>query len=79
MCNSLYFFIACTQEVDSVESDYSQSPVEPNTVYYTPKHHLSGSSNAGELSQVCTDIVSCFYHNYVTNRSLNNIPKSEKC
>ncbi|KAA0704087.1 Inactive serine/threonine-protein kinase TEX14 [Triplophysa tibetana] len=39
------------EEVESSESDYTQSPIEPNTVYYTPKHHLSDSSTTEEHSQ----------------------------
>ncbi|XP_055064146.2 uncharacterized protein tex14 isoform X2 [Misgurnus anguillicaudatus] len=39
------------KEVDGSESDYAQSPVEPNTVYYTPRHHMSDSSTGEEHSQ----------------------------
>ncbi|KAI7793766.1 putative inactive serine/threonine-protein kinase TEX14 [Triplophysa rosa] len=38
-------------ELEATESDYTQSPIEPNTVYYTPNHHLSDSFTPEEHSQ----------------------------
>ncbi|XP_051540417.1 inactive serine/threonine-protein kinase TEX14-like [Myxocyprinus asiaticus] len=40
-----------TEEEGSSDLDYSQSLVEPSTMFYTPKHYLSNSSAGEEHSQ----------------------------
>ncbi|KAL6472083.1 hypothetical protein MHYP_G00182710 [Metynnis hypsauchen] len=41
----------CFQEESSSESDCVESPVEPSSIFYTPKHHPDSVDTAEQLSQ----------------------------